>query len=107
MPQSVRMRDLAPVLRIYEDLPLTNGSMAVFTDVDVVVEIPGGADEWGLEPARTLAEVLAATVTEAQVCIARPGAELLDTDHALWAGLREELRRTPVDLLPLIGLPAA
>ncbi|MCW2544654.1 MAG: hypothetical protein JWM40_2206 [Frankiales bacterium] len=86
---------------------MTNGTMAVFTDVDVVLEISGGADQWGREPARALAGALTQTCTEAQVCIARPDAELLGSDHALWADLREELGRSSVALLPLIALPAA
>jgi len=101
------MRDLAPALSAYQDYPMDNGGMAVFLDAGIVVEIEGGADDWGADLTQHLAASLAQVGSDAQLAIARPGAELLGSDHALWADLREELLGSPVQLLPLLALPAA
>lgn len=96
------------VLAIYTKHPMMNGDVALLTDLDVVQEVEGLADHWDPVLRRNIAYLLREVgARELQVAIARPDAELLPQDHALWADLREELLDAPIRVLPLIALPAA
>lgn len=43
------MDDIAKVLEVYDDLPMRDGDVALLTDLPVVQEIEGLADEWDAE----------------------------------------------------------
>lgn len=102
------MEHFAEVLSRYTDYPMLDGDIALLTDLKVVQEIEGLADHWEPRIRRNLAEGLRETgAQELQLAIARPGAELLPQDHALWADLREELLGSGIKVLPVVALPAA
>lgn len=101
------MTEIETVLRIYDEFPMANGDVAVLLDGGRVLEITELADQWDPELRHNLAYTLRGTAASVQLAISRPGGELLDTDHALWADLREELLDSEVDVLPLLGLRAA
>jgi hypothetical protein len=102
------MENIDVVLEIYRSNPMLDGDVALLTDLQVVQEVEGLADHWDPVLRRNIAYVLREVgARELQVAIARPDAELLPQDHALWADLREELLDSPITVLPLLALPAA
>ncbi|MCW2501428.1 MAG: hypothetical protein JWN87_3104 [Frankiales bacterium] len=102
------MENIDVVLEIYRTNPMLDGDVALLTDLQVVQEVEGLADHWDPVLRRNIAYVLREVgARELQVAIARPDAELLPQDHALWADLREELLDSPITVLPLLALPAA
>jgi sulfur carrier protein ThiS len=102
------MENLKHVLEIYREHPMRNGDVALLTDLKVVQEVEGLADEWDAELRRNVAALLTSVgVRELLIAVARPDAELLPQDHALWADLREELLGSSITVLPVMGLPAA
>ena len=101
------MTDLEKVLHIYNEHPMTNGDVALVLDGGRVVEIAELADHWDPSLRNNLAYTLRGTAKSVQLAISRPDGELLDTDHALWADLREELLGAPITVLPLLALKAA
>ena len=102
------MTDHETVLEIYRDIPLENGDVVLLTNHQVVQEIEGLADNWDPLICRNIAWILTELeATEVRLAIARPEAELLPQDHALWADLREELLSSPMLLHPPVALPAA
>jgi hypothetical protein len=102
------MKNLKKVLSVYREHPMHNGDVALLTDLKVVQEIEGLADQWDPELRRNIAYVLTGLgIRELLVAIARPDAELLPQDHALWADLREELLGSAIRVLPVMALPAA
>lgn len=95
-------------LAVYREVPLDNGDAAIFTDLQVVLELERLADLWDPKTRRLLGARLRDTgVRQIALAIARPAAELLPQDHAMWADLREELHGSGISLLAPIGLPAA
>ena len=102
------MDDIEKVLEVYDDHPLRDGDVALLTDLEVVQEIEGLADEWDAELRRNIAYVLTEVgASELTVAVARRHKRLLPQDHALWADLREELLGSPIVVHPLRALPAA
>jgi hypothetical protein len=102
------MEKLADVIRIYNEYPLDNGDMVVVTDSPVVQELERMADEWDPVIRRNVAHVLREIgATEVQLLFARPDAEMLPQDHAIWADLRDELDGSGITLHPPTALPAA
>lgn len=105
MAEDVHVDDL---LAIYREHPMRNGDVALLTDLPVIQEVEGLADHWDPVLRRNVAKVLRDVgVTQLLVAIARPRAELLPQDHALWADLREELLDSPITVLPVTALPSA
>jgi ubiquinone biosynthesis protein UbiJ len=102
------MENREQVLKAYRDHPLPAGDVVLITDLSVVQEVEGLADHWDADLRSKLARLLVEVgASELQVAIARPRADLLPQDHALWADLREELLGSPVRVLPLAALPSA
>jgi ubiquinone biosynthesis protein UbiJ len=96
------------ILDSYREHPMRNGDVAVLTDLRVVQEVEGLADDWDPMVRTGLARILREIgATEVELAVARPDAQLLAQDHALWADLREELLGSQITVHPLIGLPAA
>jgi hypothetical protein len=102
------MDNLDEVLALYREVPMDNGDAAIFTDLRVVHEVGGLADAWDPVLRRNIGWMLRDTgVREIALAIARPEAELLRQDHAMWADLREELHTSGITVRDPIGLPAA
>jgi hypothetical protein len=94
--------------KIYVDHPLDNGDAIVVTDAKVVVQFDALGDRWDPALRRNVAFVLKhMEVKEVLLAVARPEADLLPQDHAMWADLREELLGTSITVHPPHGLPAA
>ncbi|MCW2601609.1 MAG: hypothetical protein JWM02_3438 [Frankiales bacterium] len=102
------MKNRKKVLKAYREHPMCNGDVALLTDLAVVQEVEGLADHWDPVLRANIAHVLTEIgARELQIAIARPDAELLPQDHALWADLREELLGSAITVLPVVALPAA
>lgn len=99
--------DKMDALRVYDEHPMPNGDVAILLDGGRVLEVAELADHWDPQLRSNLAYTLRSAAQSVQLAISRPGGELLDTDHALWADLREELLGAAVTLLPLLALKAA
>lgn len=93
---------------VYTDIPLENGDALIVTDLSAIQQVDGLADHWDPTVRRFVVKILTEMdVREVRLAIARPGAELLPQDHALWADLREELLGSGIRVLAPEGLPAA
>lgn len=98
----------AEAIAIYDEFPMNDGGVALLTDLAMIQQIDGLADEWDSVLRRNIAYVLKEIgVGEVVVAIARRGRQLLPADHALWADLREELLDTPIVVRPVVALDAA
>ena len=98
---------LHAALAIYAESPLEDGDGVLFLDGAVILELPSLAGEWDAVVRGSLGHTLRETASEVVLAIARRGADLLPADFRLWRELHEELRDSPVDLVPLQALPAA
>lgn len=98
---------ITEAMHIYAETPLDPGDGVLFLDGRVILEVPSLAEEWDVPLCESLGANLRETATEVMLAIARPGADLLPSDYRLWRELHEELRDSPVDLLPVQALPAA
>lgn len=99
---------IAQVLRVYRDDPVPDGDMVLLLlDEQVCWHVDGLADHWDDEQTESVVQVLTETTSTVLVAVARPQAQLLDSDFALWRDLHAGLRDSPVRLLPLRALPAA
>lgn len=85
---------------------MADGDAVLRLDDLTCMEIAGLAHHWDATMRTKLAHVLAQTCERATLAIARRGGVLFPADHALWAELREELLGGPVNLEPLLALPA-
>ncbi len=103
-----RMETWKQARKIYVEHPMRGGDVAIVTDLTVIQEVAGLADDWDPVIRRNVAHILRELqVQELVIAIARPDAELLPQDHALWADLREELLTSTITVHPLEALPAA
>ncbi len=102
-------RDMfAEAIAAYEEHPMDDGDVALLTDLAMIQEVEGLADQWDPVLRRNIAHILKEIgATEVVVAIARTGRQLLPSDHALWADLREELLDAQIVVRPVVALNAA
>lgn len=102
------MDGLDSCLAAYRDIPLDNGDAAIFTDCRMVHELDRLADLWDPVARQNVCFLLRETgAREVVLAVARPGAELLPQDYAMWADLREGLAPDGIVVRDPVGLPAA
>ena len=94
-------------IALYDAQPMRRGDVALLIDDGVCMEVEGLADCWDAQLRRNLAATLRAGARRVLIVVARPGRQLLASDHVLWAELREELLDSSVELLPIRGVAAA
>ena len=94
-------------LEAYGDVPTPAGDLVLLFNEEVIIELEGGADHWEqLRPFTFLREI-GGSAHRVVPAIARPGADLLDSDRTLWAELCEVVREAGVEVGPLQALRAA
>lgn len=93
---------------VYVDHPLDNGDALIITDMDFVQQVDGLADHWEPKVRQFVTDILRRIdPLEVVLAVARPDADLLPQDHAMWADLREELLGSGITVHPPKALPAA
>lgn len=101
------MDELADILAVYDDHPMSDGDAVLLLDQKVALEVEGLADNWCAELREGIAQAVRAHSRSVQLAVARPQRVLRPGDHALWADLREELLGDGVEVLPVFALNAA